>query len=106
MSNLKKGNDKNLDLLIGQTKLTLVKFGATWCGPCKMIAPILEELADQYADINFVDVDIDDTEAEKITAKFNIQSVPTVILFKDGKQVNQFMGFRPKEEISKLLESL
>lgn len=106
MSNLKKGNDKNLDLLIGQTKLTLIKFGATWCGPCKMIAPILEELADEYADINFVDIDIDDAEAEKITAKYNIQSVPTVILFKDGKQVNQFTGFRPKDEIVKLLGSL
>lgn len=106
MSNLKKGNDKNLDSFISQTKLTLVKFGATWCGPCKMIAPILEELADEYADINFVDVDIDDINAEKITEKFNIQSVPTVILFKDGKQVKQFMGFKPKDFIVDIIKSL
>lgn len=106
MSNVKNGNDKNLDTLIEQTKITVVKFGATWCGPCKMIAPILEELADEFADINFVDVDIDDAEAENIVAKFNIQSVPTVVLFKEGKQVNQFLGFRPKEEIVKLINSL
>lgn len=103
-SKLHIGNDKNIDNLIEQGTLTIVKYGATWCGPCKMIAPILEELSENYGSVNFVDVDIDDEEASECTAKNDVTMVPTVIFYKDGKEVERFVGFRPKEDIELLIK--
>lgn len=99
MSKLIVGNDKNLDELISQTKTSIVKFGATWCGPCKMIAPELEEISNNFGHITIVDVDIDNPEAETITAKYGVQMVPTVIFFKDGAEVERFVGYKPKDVI-------
>lgn len=107
MSKLVTGNDKNFDELISQTKIAIVKFGATWCGPCKMIAPELEDIASNFGHITMVDVDIDNSEAEGITAKFGVQMVPTVVFFKDGVEVERFVGYKPKDvilEISKKYE--
>lgn len=99
MSNLITGNDKNFDELIGQTKTAIAKFGATWCGPCKMIAPELEDIASNFGHITMIDVDIDNPESETITAKFGVQMVPTVIFFKDGVEVERFVGYKPKDVI-------
>lgn len=103
-SKLHIGNDKNIDNLIEQGTLTIVKYGATWCGPCKMIAPILEELADTYGSVTFVDVDIDDEEASDSTAKNEVTMVPTVIFYKNRKEVDRFVGFKPKEEFEALIK--
>lgn len=103
-SKLHIGNDKNIDNLIEQGTLTIVKYGATWCGPCKMIAPILEELADTYGSVTFVDVDIDDEESSDSTAKNEVTMVPTVIFYKNGKEVDRFVGFKPKEEFEALIK--
>lgn len=99
MSKLVTGNDKNFDELVSQTKIAIVKFGATWCGPCKMIAPELEDIASNFGHITMIDVDIDNSEAETITAKFGVQMVPTVIYFKDGVEVERFVGYKPKDVI-------
>lgn len=83
--------------------VTLVDFWAPWCGPCKMIAPVLEDLAkdvDGKADIVKVDVD----ENQATAAKFEVMSIPTLIVFKDGQAVDKVVGFQPKEQLQAVLE--
>ena len=76
----------------------LVDFFATWCGPCKMLAPIIEEISEEYAGkIKVGKLDIDD--ARKLALKYYVASVPTVALFKDGKPAAVSVGFRPKEDL-------
>lgn len=82
---------------------TLVDFFATWCGPCKMLSPILEELDGEFADVDFVKVDVDDENA--LAAKFGIMSIPTVYLFKDGEVIAKTGGFQPKAQMKKFIEA-
>ena len=86
-------------------KLVLVDLYATWCAPCKALAPVLEELADKYADkIKVVKVNVD--EEESIAAKFGIASIPTVIFFKNGQTAASLVGLRTSLEIEKMIEKL
>jgi len=81
----------------------LVDFWATWCGPCKMVAPIVDELAVQYKDkMGFAKVNVD--EAPKIASSYNVMSIPTLIVFKGGKPFEQVVGYRPKKDIQKLID--
>ena len=76
----------------------LVDFFATWCGPCKMIAPVLEELdKDASFGVQIIKIDVD--EAEEIARDFHIQAIPTLMLFKDGKAVKTQLGFMRKDQI-------
>ena len=81
--------------------LHLVDFYATWCGPCKMLEPILEEIKDE---ISVIKVNTD--KMPKTTFKYRIMSIPTLLFFKDGKQVNEIIGFHTKEEIMKEIEKI
>ena len=91
--------------VISADKLVLVDLYATWCTPCKALAPVLEELADKYADkIKVVKVNVD--EEESIAAKFGIASIPTVIFFKNGQTATSFVGLRSASEIEKMIEKL
>lgn len=91
--------------VISADKLVLVDLYATWCTPCKALAPVLEELADKYADkIKVVKVNVD--EEESIAAKFGIASIPTVIFFKNGQTAASFIGLRSASEIEKMIEKL
>ena len=80
---------------------TLVDFYADWCGPCKMIAPIVEEIANERADITVGKVNVDDVGA--IAMKYNVSSIPTLIVFKDGKEFARAVGYRQKEDILAML---
>ena len=83
----------------------VVDFSAEWCGPCKMIAPILKDVAAEYGDkvkVGKVDVDV----SGDLAAKYNVRGVPTVLFYKDGEIKNQFVGARPKEEFKKILDGL
>ena len=100
---VKKGNFQ--DEVISADKLVLVDLYATWCAPCKALAPVLEELADKYADkIKVVKVNVD--EEESIAAKFGIASIPMVIFFKNGQTAASFVGLRSASEIEKMIEKL
>ena len=91
--------------VISADKLVLVDLYATWCTPCKALAPVLEELADKYADkIKVVKVNVG--EEESIAAKFGIASIPTVIFFKNGQTAASFVGLRSASEIEKMIEKL
>lgn len=94
--------DSNFDEQI-QSGVKLVDFWATWCGPCKMIAPVLEDLAVDYegkADILKLDVD----QNQATAAKFEVMSIPTLIVFKDGQPVDKVVGFQPKENLAQVLD--
>lgn len=81
----------------------LVDFWATWCGPCKMIAPIVKEIADEYdGKILVGKVNVD--EEPDLTMQYNVSSIPTLMVFKNGQIVNKAVGYREKDEILKMLK--
>lgn len=81
----------------------LVDFWATWCGPCKMIAPIVKEIADEYnGKILVGKVNVD--EEPDLTMQYNVSSIPTLMVFKNGQLVNKTVGYREKDEILKMLK--
>ncbi|GAA0070692.1 thioredoxin [Clostridium sardiniense] len=88
--------------VLDQKGVVLVDFFATWCGPCKMIAPVLEELETEMEDVKFVKIDVD--ESPEVANKYQIQSIPTLKVFKDGKDVDMVVGFLPKDQIKALIE--
>lgn len=82
--------------------IVLVDFFATWCGPCKMLAPVLEEVSKEYeGTIKFGKLDVD--QAADIAGKYGVMAVPTMIIFKDGKQIEAFQGFQAKPQIVEIL---
>ncbi len=81
------------------SKVALVDFSAVWCGPCKMVAPVIEALSDELdGQVDFFNVDVDD--CPEIAAEYAIMSIPALILFKDGKSVDMKVGFRPQAELA------
>lgn len=83
-------------LEVTKNGLVLVDFFANWCGPCKMMGPVLEEVEEEIDELTVIKVDTDENGA--LAAKFGVQSIPNMILFKDGKVVDQLIGFTPKDE--------
>lgn len=82
----------------------LVDFWAAWCGPCKMVGPIVDELANDYVGkAKVCKLNVDD--CGRIAQSYGVMSIPTLILFKGGQEVNRVVGFRPKGELAKMLEA-
>ena len=105
MGNVIEVNSSNFDQEVLRAKgLVLVDFAAEWCGPCKRLSPIIHELASHYdgkANIPHLDVD----NAPDIAAQFGVMSVPTVLLFKNGKKVSESIGLVPKERLEETIKA-
>lgn len=82
----------------------VVDFWAEWCGPCKMLGPIFESLSAEMKGVKFAKVNVD--ENEELSTKYGIRGIPTMILFKDGKEVGKLVGALPKESLKKKIEEL
>ncbi|MBO4392601.1 MAG: thioredoxin [Clostridia bacterium] len=87
--------------VIRSDKPVLVDFWATWCGPCRMLAPVIEEISEERNDIKVCKIDVD--EEPELAAEYGIQSIPTLIVFKDGQPVKKSIGVRPKDDIIAML---
>lgn len=103
MAEITVTNDNFQNEIMDSDLPVLLDFWASWCGPCKMIAPIVEEIAEEYDGVIKVGkVNVD--EEPFLAAQFGVVSIPTLIVIKDGRQVNSAVGYRTKEDIIKLLD--
>ena len=90
--------------LIRDNKVTVVDFFATWCGPCKMLAPVFQEVGNELEEkADFYKIDID--QSLDIARQFSVSTVPTVIIFKNGEEVERLVGFMPKESLKAKVEA-
>ena len=95
-------NSQEFDNTI-ESGVVVVDFFATWCGPCKMLSPVIDELSGELENVNFVKVDID--QSLELAQQFRISTVPTMMIFKNGKPVETLVGFMPKERIVQKVKS-
>ena len=97
--------DNNFDQMVLQAEApVLVDFWAPWCRPCLMIAPVLDELAGEYdGRLSIVRMDVD--QNPKTAAKYSVMSIPTLLIFKQGKPISHIVGFRPKAELKRSLDA-
>ena len=95
---VKKVNGAEFESEVRKSAAALVDFSAVWCGPCRMMAPVLEGISDEMAGkLDFYNVDVD--EVPELAQEFRISSIPCLVLLKDGTAVDQLVGFRPGDQI-------
>ena len=102
---VKEINDSNFkEEVINSPKPVVVDFWAPWCGPCKMLAPIMEEVEKELGEkVSFVKLNLDENPVTSLT--YRVSSIPTLIIFKGGNVANRLVGFRPKQEVVSLINS-
>ncbi|MBO4979225.1 MAG: thioredoxin [Clostridia bacterium] len=101
MSAINIGNHNFQNEVLNSDRKVLVDFWAPWCGPCRMVVPLVEEIAEERSDIKVCKVNVD--ENPELAERFGVMSIPTLVVMKDGEIVNQAVGARTKEEILALL---
>ena len=97
-----KINKERFEEIKNSEKKVLIDFYADWCGPCRMMAPIIDQLADEREDVIIGKINVD--EEPELAERFGVFSIPTLVLMKDGKVLSQSSGARPKEKLLALLE--
>ncbi len=97
MSVLKITNENFKEEVLESSKTVVIDFYADWCGPCKMMSPIIDELANENSQIKVGKINVD--EAQDLAIQYNVMSIPTIIVFENGKIKKQFIGVTPKENI-------
>lgn len=96
------GTHDNFDKeVIKSDKTVLVDFNANWCGPCRMMSPILENIAEENDKVKIVSVNIDDED--ELAEEYEVGSIPCLVVFKDGKEINRSVGLQPKDDVIKLI---
>jgi len=111
MSDEEKKKTRNLDAkqfeeLIKGDKPVFVDFFATWCGPCQMMLPIIDEWASEHGEKDYIVAKLDIDQAPEIAAKHNVMGVPTFIIFKGGKEIERMQGVMPKESLAEAMEKV
>ncbi|MEG2014696.1 MAG: thioredoxin [Clostridia bacterium] len=95
-------DEQSFEQLVGEESLTVVDFWAKWCGPCRMIAPILEQVSVGYPEVNFGKVNVD--EAEKLAVRYEISSIPNICFFKKGVLVDREIGVCSASDLKKIID--
>ena len=98
---VKQITDKEFDESI-KTGKVLVDFYAEWCGPCKMLSPVVEELSEELKDISFYKLNVD--ESDEVVRKYSVMSIPTLLIFENGELKNTSVGFKSKDELKEMLK--
>ena len=101
MSVINVNNNNFQDEVMHSEKLVLLDFWASWCGPCRMVSPIVDEIAAERSDIKVCKINVD--EQPELAARFGVMSIPTLVVMKNGKVINQAVGARPKAQILAML---
>ena len=102
MMNITEINDGNLEKTISENSKVILDCYAPWCGPCKMLAPVVAEIAEEYAGkVKVGKVNVD--EQPELATAFKVNSIPTVVVIRDGKIADVSVGYRPKEQITAML---
>ena len=102
MAVIKVTNDNFETAVLQTSKPVLIDFYATWCGPCRMVSPLVDEIAEENSDYQICKVDVD--EAPELAQKFGVMSIPTLVVLEQGKVITQNVGALPKNAILDLLE--
>lgn len=103
MKVLKIAADNFKKEVLEESKTVLIDFYADWCGPCKMLAPVLEEIAKEKTNTKFVKINVDD--AQELAMEYNVMSIPTLVVIKNGKEVNRVVGLVNKSELMEIINS-
>jgi thioredoxin 1 len=88
------------------SKLSLKKYGAAWCGPCRMLAPVIENIAKAFPDVEVADIDIDSPPDDELKTVSTIRAVPVIVISRDGKELKRFVGFQTEAALKKTLNEL
>ena len=105
MGKLINVNEKEFkEIIDSETGVVLVDFWAEWCGPCRIIGPILEDIADEVEGVTIIKVNVD--ENPDLSVKYGIRNIPTILAFKSGENVDKFVGVKKKEEVVEFINKL
>lgn len=100
---VKEVNQAEFDELLNAGKTLVCDFWASWCGPCRMLAPVMEDVSECFADAEFVKVNVDENEG--LAARYGVMSIPFVAVFKGGKLTAKSVGYMPEEEMKEFLDA-
>ena len=100
---VKEVNQAEFDELLNSGKTLVCDFWASWCGPCRMLAPVMEEVSKNFPEAEFVKVNVD--ENEELAARYRVMSIPLVAVFEGGKMTAQTVGYMPEEEMNDFLST-